>query len=156
MTNFEKYKDEILEVLKTTNKLAVIKGNKVAPCFCTPCSECILWLKDKCCHGGWKKWANAEYVEPKVFTNAEKAIIKSCKSIKYVARDGSGDLYFYTSKPKFYTNSGFWDCDNGSLSARGIKAQILTDEPFNAIKVEDKEPTSREEILGIKEENNGN
>lgn len=156
MTNFEKYKDEILEVLKTTNRLAVIKDNKIVPCFGTPCDECILYSKDKACRLDWEQWANSEYIEPKVFTNAEKAIIKSCKNIKYVARDGSGDLYFYTSKPKFYTNSGFWDCDNGSLSARGVIAQVLTDEPFNAIKVEDEEPTSREEILGIKEENNGN
>ena len=144
MTNFEKYKDKILEVLKTTNKPVVTKDNKSFGIFC---DECILYLKYK----GWKKWANAEYVEPKVFTDAEKAIIKSCKNIKYVARDGSGDLYFYTNKPKFYTNGSFWSCDNGFLLARGAMAQILTNEPFNAIKVEDEEPTSREEILGITE-----
>lgn len=148
MTNFEKYKDEILEVLKTTNKLAVIKGNKVAPCFCTPCCECILWLKDKRCHRGWKKWANAEYVEPKTFTNAEKAIIKSCEKIKYVARDRNGDLYFYIDKPIYDKRTGMWQ------GPSCVDAYRLTDEPFNAIKVEDEEPTSREEILGIKEENN--
>lgn len=156
MTNFEKYKDEILEVLKTTNKLAVTKDNKIVPCFGTPCSQCILYLKYKGCNRGWKKWADAEYVEPKVFTDAEKAIIKSCEKIKYVARDSDGDLYFYTSKPKFYIDGGFWNCGEDFLSARCAMAQVLTNEPFNAIKVEDKEPTSREEILGVTEEDNGN
>lgn len=155
MTNFEKYKDEILEVLKTTNKPAVTKDSKIVPCFDILCDQCILYLKYKGCGEGWRKWANAEYVEPKVFTDAEKAIIKSCKNIKYVARDRDGDLYFYTGKPKFHTDGGFWDCDNSFPSARGVMARILTDEPFNAIKVEDEEPTSRGEILGIKEENNG-
>ena len=150
MTNFEKYKDEILEVLKTTNRLAITRDNKIVPCFSIPCDECILYLKYKGCSEGWQKWADAEYVEPKVFTDAEKAIIKSCKNIKYAARDSDGGLYFYTSKPKFYIDGGFWS------SIKGAMAQILTDEPFNAIKVEDEEPTSREEILGIKEENNGN
>lgn len=156
MTNLEKYKNEILEILKTTNKPAVTKDNKIVSCFGTPCDKCILYLKYKGCNEGWEKWANAEYVEPKVFTDAEKAIIKSCKNIKYVARDVYGDLYFYTSKPKFYTNVGFWSCDNDFLSLRGVMAQVLTDEPFNAIKIEDEEPTSREEILGIKEDSNGN
>ena len=154
MTNLEKYKDEIFEVLKSTNTIAILHSGEVIPCFNTPCVQCKLHVADSTCRRIWKEWANDEYVEPKVFTDAEKAIIKSCKNIKYVARDSDGNLYFYTSKPKFYTNGGFWNCDNDVLSARGVMAQVLTDEPFNAIKVEDEEPTSREEILGIKEENN--
>lgn len=154
MTNFEKYKDEILKVLKTTNKPAITKDNKIVPCFGTPCDECILYLKYKGCSAGWEQWANAEYVEPKVFTEKEKAIIKSCENIKYVARDSDGNLYFYTSKPEFYSIGGFWSCADSFLSANGAMARVLTNEPFDAIKSEDKEPTSREEILGIKEENN--
>lgn len=65
-------------------------------------------------------------------------------------------MYFYTSKPKFHIDGGFWSCDEDYLSARCVMAKVLTNEPFNAIKIEDEEPTSREKILGIKEENNGN
>ena len=141
MTNLEKYKDEILEVLKTTNRPAVTKDNKIVPCFGTPCGECILRLKDEGCRVGWKQWANAEYVEPKVFTEKEKAIFMACEKIKYAARDIGGDLYFYTDKPEYNKGTGMWE------GPSYISAYLLTDELFNAIKIEDEEPTSREEIL---------
>lgn len=148
MTNFEKYKDEILEVLKTTNKPAITKDNKIVPCLGTPCDECILYLKYEGCSKGWEQWAKAKYIEPKVFTEAEKAVFKACKKLKYAAKDYGGDIYFYTDKPEYDKESKMWE------GPRYVSAYLLTDEPFNAIKVEDEEPTSREEILGIKEENN--
>ena len=150
MTNFEKYKNEIFEVLKTTNKPAITKDNKIVPCFGLPCDECILYLKYKGCSNGWEKWANAEYVEPKVFTEKEKAIFRACEKLKYAARDIGDDLYFYTDKPEYDDSSKSWQ------GPSYVNAYLLTDEPFNAIKVEDKEPTSREEILGIKEDSNDN
>lgn len=150
MTNFEKYKDEILEVLKTTNKLTITKDGRIVPCFGTPCEECILYLKYKGCSDGWEQWAKAKYVEFKVFTDAEKAVFKACKSLQYAARDADGDLYFFPKKPSRIAPMSTW------IGSGCIRSTILTDEPFNAIKVEDKEPTSREEILEITEENNGN
>ena len=150
MTNLEKYKDEIFEVLKTTNKPAITKDNKIVPCFGLPCDECILYLKYKGCSEGWKKWVNAEYIEPKVFTEKEKAFFRVCEKLKYAARDANGDLYFYMGKPTYSVVGSCWS------GSKVVFAPTLTDEPFNAIKVEDKEPTSREEILGIWEENNGN
>lgn len=149
MTNFEKYKDEILEVLKTTNKLAITKDNKIAPCFGTPCDECKLSVP-KPCRIVWKEWANSEYIEPKVFTEKEKAFFRVCEKLKYAARDSNGNLYFYTDKP-IYSAIGMGGCWTGW---KAIFAPTLTNEPFNAIKIEDEEPTSREEILGIKEDNN--
>lgn len=150
MTNLEKYKDEIFEILKTTTKIAVKHDNKVVSCFGTPCSECKLNINGGDCRKVWKEWANAKYVEPKVFTEAEKAIFRACEKLKYAARDIGDDLYFYTDKPEYDDSSKSWQ------GPSYVNSYLLTDEPFNAIKVEDKEPTSREEILGIWEENNGN
>lgn len=145
MTNFEKYKDEILEVLKTTNKPAITKDGRIVSCFGTPCEECILYLKYKGCSNGWEQWVNTEYVESKVFTDAEKAVFKACKNLQYAARDADGDLYFFAKKPSRIAPTSNW------IGSGYIRSKNLTDEPFNAIKVEDEEPTSREEILGITE-----
>lgn len=139
MTNLEKHKGEIFEVLKKANNLAVTKEGKVAACFDIPCTECQFATKR--CRSAWKEWVNTEYVEPKTFTNAEKAIIKSCEKIKYVARDRDGDLYFYSSEPMYNNDAGFW------AHAPNTPASTITSEPFDAVKSNDKIPTSREEIL---------
>ena len=40
MTNFEKYKDRILELITESNSTPVLKDGKIVACRCISCEEC--------------------------------------------------------------------------------------------------------------------
>ena len=140
MTNYENQKEDIIKLIKTTRRLAVRKSDgKVCDCCSIECSDCELYRGVDTCNSTWVEWVNTEYVEPKHFTEKEKKVVEACENIKYFVRESNGELYGYTEKPTYkYT----W-VDGGYV----ICISNLTNEPFNAIKSTDREPTSREEIL---------
>lgn len=62
MTNAEKYKSELLEIIKIGN-FAIEKEGKLVPCHRLLCNDCL--LKGSNCVRKKLEWLLAEYEEPK-------------------------------------------------------------------------------------------
>ena len=138
MTNAEKYKDAIMAQLCKTGKWAVNKANEIMSC--DACSAC-LFRYGGYCPDERKRWLNAEAV--KEFSEKDKEVIRALDKVQWVARDNDGKLFAYTTKP--FKSEGYWySASPGSAS----RIDNLFTAEFASVKWEDKEPTSREEILG--------
>ena len=111
------------------------------PCNSIRCADC-LFQSEKGCQRTTVAWANAEYKEPKIFTEREKLFVKLFPSIQYIARDKNGTLYVFMSKPE--KTSRAWLSDNEFL----WEIESYMNLEFFSIQWEDEEPTNREEILG--------
>ena len=152
MLNKEKQTKEIVEWALNCATLGVDKKTmKVNSCSNMKCDDCYVSYENYPysqgdCNKNFIHWANSEYVEPKVFTEQERTIIKALDKIKWVARDKDGDVYGYPDKP---TKCSF----SWSIGKNGyIKFASCTSCEFNSIKWEDTYPTSRAEILGGSEQ----
>lgn len=144
MKNKERYAKEIVDLLLEDFHFALNEDGKIVSCGDIKCSDCLFNVKIGCISERMA-WANAEYKEPKIFTEREKAFIKMFPEIKYLARDKNGDLFAYTDKPQ--KDEGMWDYFGCNNPAATLKRITLWGLEFNAIQWEDEEPTSREEIL---------
>jgi len=145
MLNKEKYEKEIVEMAINNRAFGIDKTtNELIKCFGTDCRTCkfndINLAID--CKENRKNWANSEYKEPKTFTNDEKTLIRVLDKVKYVVRDYNGFILLKTKKPM--KNNYEWFGGD----AMYCTINLLTSATFSAIKWEDDEPTSREEILG--------
>lgn len=140
MKNKEKFVKEIVEIAIKSQSLSVNQEGKINCCQASQCKNCIFYHGAGRCCDKRKEWAEAEYVEPKEFTEEEKAFIRACDKIKYLAKDKDGHLYLYENKPIKSVDNGIW------YGSRSIDT-FFTSLQFSAIKWEDAEPTSRKEIL---------
>ena len=143
MKNKEKFAKDIVEsAIKGDHYFAYDKTLKrVVPCCGTSCNNCLFYDGKKSCKINRLNWANAEYKELKRFTEREKAFVAMFPRIKYVARDGSGIVWFYADKP--HKINQLWTCPDVYC----LSNSCLFDVDFLSIQWEDEEPTSREEIL---------
>lgn len=144
MLNKNKYKDDIIKIAMEGGELAVSKvDNSLVPCDSIGCGDCKFYGFDEC-NVARREWLNSEYEEPKrVFTEEQKNILRTFDKIKYIARDKSGDLWGYVYEPQKGQNC--WQSDDVAFSTRFTNVISID---FPQIKWSDKEPTSREEILG--------
>lgn len=140
MKNKEKYAKEIVDILLEGGHFALNEDGKIASCCDTKCMNCLFNVKQGC-NVERTAWANAEYEEPKIFTDREKAFVKLFPLIKYIARSMDGDLYMFASKPE--KGNFTWKAVDGY--AWWIQDFMCLN--FNSITWNDEEPTSREEIL---------
>lgn len=153
MKNKEKYANEIIEIACQGNAIAIDKDTKKIRACDEKCENCYFSQKNYikssnsyfCCETNIKDWANSEYVEPKEFTEQEKAAIRALDKVKWVAKDRNGEVYGFRNKP--YKSTDIWKSDSiiDSIFLSGYSSC-----EFKAIKWEDNEPTSRAEILGEK------
>lgn len=143
MKNKEKFAKEIVEIAVNTKPIAVQKDGTPTQCYAFSCRDCMFGKEKnaKGCESLLKQWAESEYIEPKVFTAEEKAILKALPKVNWVARDRIGKIFLYTHKPA--KSLDFWTETDGDF----IDISVFSDAKFSAIKWEDAEPTSREEIL---------
>lgn len=140
MTNAEKYKDEIYtQMCKTLHWTVKKNTGEIVSCGDLSCNECPF---DKRCYVGKIEWLNAEYKEPKEFTDEERKFIALLDKAEWVARDDDDMLWIFSKKPHKEV-SGRW----GNYSEH-FCINSLTSLPFAAIKSTDTKPTSRAEILG--------
>ena len=151
MKNKEKYANEIIDMALRDRRMAVNNETR-KPCCCydLECKDCffdnsnyIIPQTSDGCTENRIHWANSEYVERKEFTEQEKAMVGALDKIKWVATDRNGETYGFINKP--YKSTDIWKSDNiiDSIFLSGYSSC-----EFKAIKWEDDEPTSREEILG--------
>ena len=111
MTNFEKYKDEILGISRTQAIAINKRRNAPEKCSYSVCSECLLHEGTYCNQRAIFQWLYSEYQEPTPkLTKAEKGF---CEIIKdgYIARDKNGDLYLYNNPP--YVTETDWRANYG-------------------------------------------
>lgn len=141
MKNKEKYAKEIVDIVIDECHFALNEDGKIVSCGDIKCMNCLFNVKQGC-NVERTAWANAEYKEPKIFTEREKLFVKLFPSIQYIARDKNGDLYVFVSKPE--KGNSTWNAIEGH--AWWIQDYMCLN--FNSITWNDEEPTSREEILG--------
>lgn len=145
MKNKEKYAKEIVEVAIGGIHIAFDKTiNKVVPCNSILCADC-LFHREESCLLATEAWANAEYKEPKIFTEREKAFLNLFPEIQYIARDKNNKIFGHLQKPIKDEEEGWWVYVDGPDTAIGINFGDLL--KFESIQWSDEEPTSREEIL---------
>ena len=143
MKNKEKYAKEIVEVAIGGHHIAFDKTiNKVVPCNSIRCADC-LFHSEKSCQVTGEVWANAEYEEPKQFTDREIEFVKLFSEIKYLARDYDGRLFAYRQKPFKDEEQGLWTCYDADM----YEVRLGDSLKLESIRWDDEEPTSREEIL---------
>ena len=140
MKNKEKFSKEIVEVAITGQSIAVSNNGKIGSCREIRCKDCK-FVNSEDCDSQLKEWAEAEYVEQKVFTEEEKAILRALPNANWVVRDNSGVIYLYNQKP--VKNTVAWYPVYGLY----ICLDQWCDVKFKSVLWEDEEPTSREEIL---------
>ena len=151
MKNKEKYAKEIAELALKDAPLGFHKDlNKIIPCNGIKCQNC-LFHGPRLCSITRCEWANAEYKEPKIFTEREKAFITLFPEIQYIARDKNNKIFGYYRKPFKDEEEGWWVYKGGGPDSV-IEIRFWTLLRFESIQWEDEEPTSREEILGGNDE----
>lgn len=149
MTNFEKYKDEILKIAEG-NIVALVKG-EIKACDDVLCENCDFDDCDGSCVAGLIKWLYEEYKElaPKL-TAKERAFCEMFEgaSLRYghVARDECGILAFYMHEPFKDSEANTWEdcCDERCL--------VLKREMFSFVKWEDEKPWSIADLLKLEVE----
>lgn len=102
MKNKEMSAKEIVESAIANDRFGVDRRtNKARSCSDLLCKDCLLntgFKHGRTCYESRREWAEAEYVEPKVFTREEKAIISLLDKVKWIARDSTGVICGYTSE----------------------------------------------------------
>lgn len=144
MKNKEKYAKQIVDILLEEWHFAVNEDGKIARCSDTRCMDCLFNV-ERGCTSERLAWANAEYVEPKIFPEREKAFIKLFPEIQYIARDEDNKIFVHLKRPIKDEEEEWWVYVDGPDTAIGINLGDLL--KFESIRWEDEEPTSREEIL---------
>lgn len=134
MTNFEKYKDEILEIMKTYGRPARVKG-KFCGCHGTDCDECeFLKYGDRGCVGNFLLWLYEEYKEsaPKL-TMRERAFCESLAvpTANRVERSSTGNLYLVTEYQYALSLDNSWfpfiKCNEYYGISRLLKLEVEND-----------------------------
>lgn len=92
MTNFEYYKNEIMEIVDRDKSLAVIDG-KPGDCLAISCVNCD--LDDRYCEIEFIKWL---YSEHRPLTEEDMAMCHAVDPDTYIYRGGSGNLYLSSSE----------------------------------------------------------
>ena len=139
MTNFEKYKEKILELAEHNEDFA-LTNDIIVSCDDTLCEDCMLHKSGNYCKIARIEWLYEEYIPPKPkLTKRERAF---CEAVEkgWLARDKRGYLFLNREKPRKYPES--W--------SRAIVLAYL--EPsfyptFDFITWEDDEPYSVKEML---------
>lgn len=141
MKNKEKYAKELVDIVIEEWRFALNKDEKIVSCTNIMCSDCLFNARGGCISERIA-WANAEYVEPKRFTEHEILFIMALPHIRYVARNEDGMVWAYECKPERKE-----ECFSAEHALFPVTERVFGFS-FKSVKWEDAEPTSREEILG--------
>ena len=148
MTNYEKFKDKINEIL-IVDGIVALKNGEPAYCIehgCRRCRNCEFLHHDSC-RIKFLEWLFKEYVEPApTLTSKERAFCETVSVYpnRYIARDKDGMLKLFCEEP--IKISHLWDIDShGSYFA-------INETLFPFIKWKDEEPWSIEDLLKLEVE----
>lgn len=152
MTNFEKYKDEILKLSEESKLVAVkLDGSPIDCDILDNCHECKLNQgidinnRKSSCGFIRIRWLYEEYIEPIRLTRKQRKFLEFLEA-GWIVRYESGKLGWYAEKPMW---DGFVWVNKPSAPILVIDAKIV-DFPF--IESENKEPFSVEKMLTLEVE----
>lgn len=140
MKNKERFAKEIAELACNGSDIAVSKatGNPI-DCNIIKCDCCALYkggtYNDDTCRGALREWAESEYVERPVISKRDREFLEYLNGkIKYITRDGAGELYAYSAKP--CKERGAWMPQTGEF----FNLDFYFSADFPMVKWSDSEP----------------
>ena len=143
MTNFEYWKDRILEIMDRGSTLALKNGNPTG-CYDADCYNCGFHNETRSCNKMRFEWLYSEHEERPKLTRRER---KLCEALEtgWIAANKSGNVYWYSNLPvKLYTMYQIREGDSIRISGAGFH--------FDFIDFEDEEPWMVENLLQLEVE----
>lgn len=143
MKNKEKYAKKIVDLACDGNRIAIVRQTgKFRSCYETPCVECLFHSSDtEKCRERIRKWAESEYIEKPVISKRDREFLEYLNGkIKYITRDGAGELYAYSAKP--CKERGAWMPQTGEF----FNLDFYFSADFPMVKWEDSEPWLIEDL----------
>lgn len=142
MTNFEYWKDRILEIVKSGGGLALKNGNPTG-CYHTICENCNFYGKTDGCNVNKFAWLYSEHKDKPKLTKRER---KLCEALEtgWIAANKSGKVYWYNRLP-IKGDNAYVNCGKSMyISGAGFH--------FDFIDFEDEEPWMVENLLQLEVE----
>lgn len=140
-TNFEFYKDEILEVLDDCWGFGIENG-KISKCGTTNCNRCDFSkeVSNVACNKARFEWLYAEHVDQPKLTKRERAF---CEAVQtgWIARDENELLWLFGDSSNIVKDDCEWISDSYFYQIKG--------ELFNFIKWEDEKPWAVKDLLKL-------
>ena len=148
MTNFEYYKDKILEI-GDIKEIALTKDGELGKCSELDCG-CCKFHRTGDCNTTMIEWLYMEHVEKKPKLTKKEYELCALLHTGYIAKDRNGAIGYYRKKPSkasydYVWSSGFGWCNFTDKA-------LFVDIKFDFIKWEDEEPWSVEELLKLEVE----
>ena len=145
-TNFEFYKDQILEIAKI-GSLAVCNDKPVS-CGEIQCTGCLFKRDEYGCAQGRElfEWLYAEHIEKPKLTKRERAFCETLRA-GWIARDENGKLHLFDLVSEPYKQNRTWF--KRSVSCNHIR---LNSDEFEFVKWSDEKPWSIEDLLKLEVE----
>lgn len=142
MKNYEKYKDQIIELIAKGNRIGLLNG-EIVNCDSIHCDHCG-FNEIGNCYNARRDWLNAEYIEKLKLTQREWHL---CKAIEtgWIARDKDNRLFAFIIKPK--KGAAMWLNGNDVVTICDFMPNS-----FEFIQWRDHEPWSVEELLKLEVE----
>lgn len=106
MTNFEKWKDELLRLgVEGKDNIACVNGKPIPCTVVNDCCECD-FNKDSC-DGKFLLWLYDEYIEPKPKLTKREWHFLNYVTTGWIARDVEGAVCWFNEEP--YRDVDVWD-----------------------------------------------
>ena len=132
MKNKEKFIDKLADFACTGKNIAINLKGEIVGCRYLSCKDCKFNM-EKVCREAARKRLEEEYVEPPVINKKDRVFLEYIEdSYKYIARDSTGYLCLYTTKPE--RNREVWFSSPGFVNLKRISVD------FPMVKWEDEEP----------------
>ena len=141
MKNKEKFSKEIVKLACDGKSVAIDKRtSKIGSCDDISCSNCLFDEK-RDCNETKKEWAESEYIEKPVISKRDREFLEYLNGkIKYITRDGAGELYAYSAKP--CKERGAWMPQTGEF----FNLDFYFSADFPMVKWSDEEPWLIEDL----------
>lgn len=142
MTNYEKYKDQVIELIAKGNRIGLLNG-KIVNCDSIHCDHCG-FNEIGNCYNARRDWLNAEHIEKPKLTQREWHL---CKAIEegWIVRNKNDILYLHRGKPR--KGGEIWLSPGFIISVKNIIS-----DGFSFIQWQDEEPWSIEDLLKLEVE----
>lgn len=123
MTNFEYWKEDILQIINNNGSLALRKDKPIA-CYQIKCENCGFFDVSHCNQHRFN-WLYSEHKKLPKLTKRERAM---CEVLEYgwIAADIDGTVYWYETVPHQFDT--YYECEGEctGLSQIGLKFNFIT------------------------------
>lgn len=150
MTNYEYFKDEIIDIIACREITIALRDGRPVPCCQVRCYDCEFCENDSFggCNSARKAWLNAEHIEKPKLTKKERQF---CELVEtgWITRDkGVEDLMLHKDKPV----KGSFQWNSNRHLYHSDKVLDIFGFNFSFITWDDKEPWSVEDLLKLEYE----